>query len=196
MIVATPAGSGSADTWMTSPMPKVRHVDRHLDRDVARLGLDVDRAHHDAELTAVDRALRLADEVERDARGDFLVRIDREEVDVRDVAAQRIDSVLLDQRAEPAARGTALDREIDDRVLLADRVERGAQRLDVDRDRERLDLAVGRGAVADPRNVAGTAKRARGALALAEVVANGDGELSDFHGVSLYMNSELIESPW
>ena len=53
-----------------------------------------------------------------------------------------------------AAAAAAVDRQVDHGVLLADRVERGAQLLDVDGDRERLDAAVGRRAVADAGNLA------------------------------------------
>ena len=71
-----------------------------------------------------------------------------------DVAADQVDLVVLDERVEPPRLAVALDREIDDGVLLADRVERGAQRLDVDDDRQRLDLAVRRRAVADAGDLA------------------------------------------
>ena len=69
----------------------------------ARLRADLELAEHDADLAAVDRALRLADELERDLGDDFLVRIDREQVDVRDLAAERVDLVLLDERVQRAA---------------------------------------------------------------------------------------------
>src|SRR6185312_13551948 len=105
----------------------------------------------------------LAGELDRHRRIDFLVRIDREQVDVRDVAAQRMDLVLLHERVQ-LARLVAVDREVDDRVLLADRVERGAQRLDVDGDRQRLDAAIGRRAVANSGNLALRAQRTSASL--------------------------------
>src|SRR5262249_12548862 len=73
------------------------------------------------------------------------------------------------------------DREADDRVALADRVERAAQLLDVDGDRKRLDAALDRRPVADPRDLALRAKLAR--TALARAAAKRDCELSDFHDV-------------
>ena len=71
-----------------------------------------------------------------------------------DVAADRIDLVLLDERVELAAAAAAVDRQVDHGVLLADRVERLSERLDVDDDRQRLDAAVERRAVADAGNLA------------------------------------------
>ena len=151
VTAVTPVGSAiAADVDDVADLER-RDVDRELDRDVARLRANLEVAQHDAELAAVDRALRLADELERHLGADFLVRIDRDQVDVRDVAADRIDLVVLDQRVQRARLRAALDRQVDDGVVLADRVERGAQRLDVDDDRQRLDAAIGRGAVADAR---------------------------------------------
>src|SRR5262249_41903510 len=148
-----------------------------LDRDVARLRAHEQLAEHDADLAAVDRAFRLADELERDLRAHFLVRIDREQVDVRDLATRRVHLIVLDARVQVAA---ALDRQVDDGVLLANRIERGAKRLDVDRDRERLDAPVDRGAVADSGDLALRAQLA--GRTLAGLVANRDCELPDFHG--------------
>ena len=82
-----------------------RDIDHELGRDVARLRAHAERAHDDAELTAVDRALRLAGELERDIGANFLVRVDREQVDVGDVAAQGVDLEVLDQRVQRARRG-------------------------------------------------------------------------------------------
>jgi hypothetical protein len=158
-----------------------RDVDRELDRDVARLGAHGQAAQHDADLAAVDRARGLAGELQRHLGADFLVRVDREQVDVGDVVAQRIDLHVLDQRVQRARRGAAFDREADHRVALADRVERAAQLLDVDGDRKRLDATLDRRPVADAGDLALRAKLAR--TALARATAKRDCELSDFHDV-------------
>ncbi len=175
-----------------------RDVDRELDRDVARLRVNFERAEHDADLTAVDRALRLADELERNVRANFLVRIDREQVDVRDLATQRVELVLLDERVQLARCAAAVDRQVDHGVLLADRVERGAERLDVDDDRQRIDAAIGRGAVTNSGNLALRAQL--DGSALTSVLTKRDSELSDLdfrhdRFPSIHTNKLEIESP-
>jgi hypothetical protein len=101
-------------------------VDGDLQRNISRLGLERQGAQHDAQLSAGDRTLVLADELERNVGDDFLVRIDGDEVDMSDVAADDVDLVVLHQRGEHAWRRSTFDSQIDDGVLLAHGVKGGA----------------------------------------------------------------------
>jgi hypothetical protein len=162
---------------------EIGDVDRQLDRDVGRLAADLDRPHDGVQLTAVDDALVLAGELERHLGGDQLGRVDREQVDVADLAADDVELVLAEQRRDLAGRAVTFDGHLDHGVLLADRVERALERLDVDDDRHRVDATLGGGAVQDAGHEPAGAEHAGGALAGAGT--SGDGELSDFdrHGV-------------
>ena len=83
-------------------------------RDLHRQGLDVDLALHLREHAAFLHARRLADELDGHARLDRLVEPHFLEVDVRDVAADRILLVVLENRG---VRGVlAFDDDVEDRV--------------------------------------------------------------------------------
>ena len=98
-------------------------------------------------------------------------------LDVLEPLGYRVDLRVLDHRVELGGLGLgALDRDLDDRVDLLDRVEGVAQLARVDQHRERRVEVV---PVADPRDESLRAVSAR--RAFAELVAGLNGELADFH---------------
>ena len=82
--------------------------------DLHRQRLDVDLALHLGQHAAFLRTRRLAHELHRDARLDRLVEAHLVQVDVRDVPANRILLIILEDRC--VRRGLPFEDDVEDRV--------------------------------------------------------------------------------
>ena len=96
---------------MSSSVTSILEVAR--DAVVAAQGLD--RATNQPNPAAEQRTLRAADRRERDHHLDFAVGVDSVEVDVEDLATQRVPLHLADQTRHSR---TVADLDLDDRVAV------------------------------------------------------------------------------
>src|SRR5262249_12016430 len=144
--------------------------------DLHRQRFDIDLTLHLRETAALLRTDRLADQLDGDARLDRLVEPHLLQVDMRDVPADRVLLIVLEDRR--VRRRLALQDDVEDRVQAALASQNTTELALGDADRVRL-LAV---AVEDAGNEALTAQAAR--VSRAASLALLDLQLDSFSGHS------------